>query len=434
MRVAVFTNQFPSRLSTFFARDMRALLDAGLELDIYPIYPLDRALWRFVPAELDERALPRSRVHHVPLRGVLGAARASRSARTSSWRTPLASTAGGAAPAAREVLLAPFARDSVRAGAAAARFGIEPLVKTTYAALKAWAWTARARPPDHVLAYWGNYSATCAYLFHRAAAPTVPFSMFVHARMDLYRKPAFLVPKMLHADNVFLVCEFNRRYIAEHYPAHYPALADRLRIHHLGLDLQAVPYTPDGRPPCTIVAVGRQEPLKGYHVLIDALARLRERGVPAELELVGDGPQGAALRAQAARLSLGGVVRFRGWLPPDETLAAIRAATVLAHPPVSLDAMPTVLKEALAIGTPVVASRLAGIPEILDDGRCGLLVPPGDAGALAAALAALLSDGALRRRHADAGRAHAVKLFDAPRNGAALATLLRETRRDTVRA
>lgn len=423
MRVAVFTNQFPSRLSTFFARDMRALIDAGLELDIYPIYPLDRALWRFVPAELDERALPRSRVHHVPLRGVLAAppARAASGA------------ASGVTSAGRGARLAPFARDSARVGAAAARFGVESLVKTTYAAFKAWAWTARARPPDHVLAYWGNYAATCAYLFHRAAVPTVPFSMFVHARMDLYRKPAFLVPKMLHADNVFLVCEFNRRYIAEHYPADYPSLADRLHIHHLGLDLQAVPYTPDGRPPCTLVAVGRQEPLKGYHVLLDALAGLRARGVPAELELVGDGPQGPALRAQAARLALGDVVRFRGWLPPDETLAAIRAATLLVHSPVTLDAMPTVLKEALAIGTPVVASELAGIPEILDGGRCGRLVPPGDVAALTAALADLLGDGALRRRYADAGRAHAVKLFDAPRNGAALATLLRGTRRGARR-
>ncbi len=408
MRVAVFTNQFPSRLSTFFARDMRALLDAGLELDIYPIYPLDRALWRFVPAELDESVLPRSRIHHVPLRAVLD--RADR---------------GGMQVRS----LSAFARDRARASLAAARFGVESLSKTGYAALKAWAWTARAIKPDHVLAYWGNHAATSAYLFHRAAFPDVPFSMFVHARMDLYRKPAFLVHKMLHADNVFLVCEFNRRYIAEHYPEAFSRLAGKLRIHHLGLDLDAVPYTPGARPGYRLVGVGRQETLKGHHVLIDALAVLRRKGIGAELELVGDGPQHAALRRQAARLGLGGAVQFSGWLDPDQTMEAIRKATILVHPSVSLDAMPTVLKEALAVGTPVVASRLAGIPEIVDDGRCGVLVPPGDCAALADALAMLIADDDRRRRYADAGRAHAEKLFDAPRNGRLLAMRLGETRR-----
>ncbi len=110
-------------------------------------------------------------------------------------------------------------------------------------------------------------------------------------------------------------------------------------------------------------------------------------------------------------------------------MEAIRRATILVHPPVSLDAMPTVLKEALAVGTPVVASRLAGIPEILDDGRCGVLVPPDDRAALTDALATLIADSDLRRRYADAGRAHAVRLFDAPRNGQLLATRLRETHR-----
>ncbi len=408
MRVAVFTNQFPSRLSTFFARDMRALLDAGLELDIYPIYPLDGALWRYVPAELDEHVLPRSQVHHLPLRSVLGSAR-------------LGDAEGRSLPS--------FARDSARAGLAAARFGIESLTKTGYAALKAWGWSSRAKRPDHVLAYWGNYAATAAYLFHRAIVPDVPFSMFVHARMDLYRKPAFLVAKMLHADNVFLVCEFNRLYIAEHYPDDFPRIADRLRIHHLGLDLDAVRYAPGNRPACRLVGVGRQEPLKGYHVLLDALAALRARGIPAELELVGGGPQHAALRRQAARLGLDDVVQFSGWLKPEQTMEAIRRATILVHPSVSLDAMPTVLKEALAVGTPVVASRLAGIPEIVDNGRCGMLVPPDDRAALTDALSTLITDTDLRRRYADAGRAHAVRLFDAPRNGRLLATRLRETRR-----
>ena len=67
MRLAVFTNKFPSRISTFFARDMRALIDAGIDLDIFPFYPLEPELWRYVPDILNERVLPRNKIHHISL-------------------------------------------------------------------------------------------------------------------------------------------------------------------------------------------------------------------------------------------------------------------------------------------------------------------------------------------------------------------------------
>jgi len=97
------------------------------------------------------------------------------------------------------------------------------------------------------------------------------------------------------------------------------------------------------------------------------------------------------------------------------------------HPPISPDAMPTVIKEAMAVGTPVIASDLAGIPEMLDDGRCGVLVPPGDGAALAEAIAALLGDAERRRRLADAGRRHMERHFDQRTNGAELARRLTAT-------
>jgi len=65
VRLAVFTSKFPHRVSTFFARDMRALVEAGVEVDIFPIYPLDPTQWRYVPDLLGERVLPRGRVHHM---------------------------------------------------------------------------------------------------------------------------------------------------------------------------------------------------------------------------------------------------------------------------------------------------------------------------------------------------------------------------------
>ena len=75
MRLAVFTNQFPGRVSTFFARDMSALIRAHVEVDVFPIYPLDESLWQYVPPELDTKSLPSTRVRHLGFGEALQATR-----------------------------------------------------------------------------------------------------------------------------------------------------------------------------------------------------------------------------------------------------------------------------------------------------------------------------------------------------------------------
>jgi colanic acid/amylovoran biosynthesis glycosyltransferase len=408
VRLAVFTNQFPGRTVTFFARDMRALLEAGVAVDIFPFYPLDQTLWRYVPDLLSEDVLPREHVHHLRLGATLAPLRAQTLRRARC-----------------------FLRDAIAIGGAALRFSAGAAAKSGYVALKAWAWAQRhpAGSYDHVLAYWGNYAATAAYLFHRLTEPRIPFSMIVHARMDLYREPAYLPQKMLYADNVFLVCEFNRGYIRDKYPHVFPRVADKIRIHHLGLDLAALRYEPDGRPGGKVLAVGRLERLKGFDNLLRAAQQLRRNGVAVDVELIGGGEEDARLKRLARDLGIAPHVRFRGWLPPDQVVLEMRRATLLVHPPVALDAMPTVLKEAMAVGTPVVAAGVAGIPEILEQGRSGVLVPPGDVPALADAIARLLADDALRRRYAEAARRHVERLFDLWTNGRRLADSLRATPR-----
>jgi glycosyltransferase involved in cell wall biosynthesis len=100
------------------------------------------------------------------------------------------------------------------------------------------------------------------------------------------------------------------------------------------------------------------------------------------------------------------------------------------HPSIGLgDAVPTVIKEAMAVGTPVVASRVAGIPELLQDGRCGVLVPARSPARLAEAVGDLLKDEPRRRQLARAARTFAEETFDLWRNGRRLAGILRSTRR-----
>jgi glycosyltransferase involved in cell wall biosynthesis len=132
-------------------------------------------------------------------------------------------------------------------------------------------------------------------------------------------------------------------------------------------------------------------------------------------------------RQLATRLGIADSVVFKGWLSSDTVLDTMRAATILVHPPITLDAMPTVIKEALAVGTPVVASDLAGIPEMLDHGACGVLVRPASVVALADAIGALLADPERQRALSQAGRRFAEEKFDLWNNGRALAERLHST-------
>ena len=174
-----------------------------------------------------------------------------------------------------------------------------------------------------------------------------------------------------------------------------------------------------------MLAVGSLERTKGFDVLLRAAALVSDGGLELELRLIGDGPAKPSLVALAARLGLTNRVTFSGWQSPGEVRLAMTQATLLAHSPVGLgDAVPTVIKEALALGTPVVATAVTGIPELLDEGRCGVLVRPGSPELLAQGIRRVFGSSALQQQCARAGRRHAERMFDIGVNGPKLASLL----------
>jgi colanic acid/amylovoran biosynthesis glycosyltransferase len=410
LRLAVFNNGFPGFVSTFFARDMRGLLESGVDVDVFAIYPLEPELWQYVPAILDEQHLPREKVHHTSL------------ARSLRYAKPW--------PVAK---LGTFLHDAAAISASAMKFGVRPLAKTAYVLLKAWAW-AQEHPAnyDHILGYWGNYSATCAYVYHRLTAPQTPFSIFLHAGMDLYENPLYMRQKLLYADNIITCCEFNIQFIRDRFQDIFHLIEGKIYVHPHGLDFGEFSYEPHDRPLRRVIAVGRLEKQKGFDYLLYAVQELlcRNRNIDLELELVGEGNESEALRALAHELQITDKVRFRGWLTFDEVRNAMRQATIIAHPSPDLgDGVPNVIKEAMALGTPVVASNLAGIPELLDNGRCGLLVPPRDVQALADAIETLLANETMRRKFADAARDQAEKKYDLWHNGQRLSERLCSTTR-----
>jgi glycosyltransferase involved in cell wall biosynthesis len=150
-----------------------------------------------------------------------------------------------------------------------------------------------------------------------------------------------------------------------------------------------------------IGTVGRLTPIKGLPYLLDAGPEILRRCPGARFLVVGDGEMRPSLEAQARRLGLGDRVVFAGF---REDIPAVIAGMDLFVLPSLNEGMGRVLVMAMALGKPIVASRVGGVPELLGDGKAGLLVPPRDPAALAQAILALLHDRARATALADAGR------------------------------
>jgi glycosyltransferase involved in cell wall biosynthesis len=162
-------------------------------------------------------------------------------------------------------------------------------------------------------------------------------------------------------------------------------------------------------------------------VLFEALAALARQGRSVTLSVIGDGVDRPELEAMVKRLGLSAAVRFLGAQPHQQVAAAFRETDVFVQASVVLDngdrdGVPNSLLEAMACGLAVVASDVAGIPEVVAPG-CGVLVPPGDARALASSLALLAGDPALRVRLGQAARDHVVARFDRAACARAIALL-----------
>lgn len=175
---------------------------------------------------------------------------------------------------------------------------------------------------------------------------------------------------------------------------------------------------PERAGPVRLLFVGRLVERKGVHILIRALARVRER-VEATLTVVGEGPEAAPLEAEARRVGVDPFVHFAGRVDEEALGEAYRTSDLFILPAVvdgkgDTEGLGVVLLEALEFGLPLIASDAGGIPDIVRHGETGLLVPPGDAGALADAIVRAIDDPAAARERVERGRAHMREHFGLP--------------------
>jgi glycosyltransferase involved in cell wall biosynthesis len=249
------------------------------------------------------------------------------------------------------------------------------------------------------------------------------FSMTVHGSKEFFDVARQgLAPKVAAARFVVCVSDFTRSQLM--------ALVDdthwaRLRVVHCGIDPDHFAPPAGGRPgdgPLRILTVGRLDNMKGVAILVEAVGELRRRGVAVALTVVGDGPQREHLQRLAERNSVGDDVTWAGPVGQDAIRDHYHAADVFCLPSFA-EGIPVVLMEAMSTGLPVVANRITGIPELVEDEVSGLLVRPGRTDLLVGALQRLAADAELRERMGRAGREKVRREFESAALGGELARL-----------
>jgi glycosyltransferase involved in cell wall biosynthesis len=202
--------------------------------------------------------------------------------------------------------------------------------------------------------------------------------------------------------------------------AHWP----RLHIVHCGVD-PALYDTPRVAGAKRLLFVGRLAAVKGLPVLFRALQQLIPDHPDVRLTLIGDGPERVALEREARALGLATIVEFAGYKGQAEVAQTLRATDILVLPSFA-EGLPVVLMEALAARVPVLATRIAGVSELVEEGISGRLVSAGDALALERALRELLEDSPQRcAAMGAAGRARVMAEFDSVTEAGKLAGLIR---------
>jgi len=277
-----------------------------------------------------------------------------------------------------------------------------------------------AKRVRHLHNHFGNSSCSVAVL----AAPLagIPFSFTEHGPAIFFEVDRWSLPeKIARAKFVVAITHFCRaQLMLFSKPADWPKIA----IVHCGVVPSAYGRAPGGNGK-RVAFVGRLDPVKGALLLIEAMGEVLKTHPDATLTLGGDGPARAEAEARAAALGIGGAVRFAGFLTQAEVAELLAHSDMLVLPSFA-EGLPVVYMEALASRIPVVASRVAGVPELVEDGVTGYAVPPGDVATLADRIIRLMDNPTAARDMGLAGRSVVEAEFDIAREGRWLAQLFRQ--------
>jgi len=390
IRVGYVLKMFPRFSETFVLNEILELERQGLEIEIFSILPPTEGRYHPRLSEL------RSGIHYVPASGHADFWNGLRKNVASIERRK-----NGYGKALWHALGSPTEAD------------LKNFMRASFIAE-----ASLGLQLDHLHAHFADAPAQVA--MYASMMTGIPYSFTAHAKDIYHRDVNWELQRDVAMGSAFLVTvsAANRDYLRQNLPkAAWPKI---VRLYNgVNLDVFVPPKVP--RKNNVVLSVGRLVEKKGFRYLIQAVGVLQGKGLRVDCRIIGDGEEKAALGSLISELNLGRAVRLLGGLPQDRVLKHMQEAAVLVLPAVvaddgNRDALPTVLLEALAAGLPVISTDVVGIPEILDKGRCGLLVTQKDPEALAEAMAAALGDAKLRRRLSRLGRDKAERAFDIRRN------------------
>jgi len=401
MKVAYLASRYPAISHTFIMREVLALREAGIDVCTFTVRRVpDREL--LTDLDRAEAGQTKSILPAGPLR-VLAAHGGQLLRAPGRYFATLWTALRRRPPGLRQLLWQLFY--FVEAGLLAAQL--------------------RRLGVSHVHAHFANVAANVAKLAAQMSGGT--WSLTIHGHAD-YGDPtnSRLADKITSAAFTVCVSDFGK---AQAMLQTDPALWPRLHRVFCGIDtrrLQPAAHSAKKQSSTLqLLTVARLSPEKGLTVLLDALGAARAQATPVHLTIVGDGPLRMGLEDQTRRLRLTDAVTFAGAIGQDRIRDFYAAADAFVLPSFS-EGLPVVLMEAMAMGLPVIASRITGIPELVREGIDGLLVPPGNTEELAAAIQRVASDRAVREAMGAAARDRVVNHFDAHVTQAPLIQLFRE--------
>lgn len=279
----------------------------------------------------------------------------------------------------------------------------------------------------HLHAHFASLAGRMAWVAHKLTG--IPYTITTHAK-DIYHESVnhtWLRRICADAHTVIAISRFNQAYLEKL----LTGSGANIVLQYNALELGRFPYQDPPQPgqgTLRVAAVGRHVPKKGFAELIDAIHLLVQAGTPVHLTLGGSGELEQQLRQQVQDLGLTHHITMPGPLTQQEVRDLLSQAHVFAAPCVpahdgNIDGLPTVVLEAMACGTPVIATAVTGLPEVIRDHDTGILLEPGDTEALATALTRIAQGHIDTRALARQARALIEDQFDSRNQAAALAAL-----------
>ena len=361
MKIAYLVNQYPKVSHSFIRREILALEENGLKIERFAVRACDGEL----VDEADKQELEKTRV--ILQEGIVGLLLGLLSVALSA---PL--------PFVRALKLA------LTVGWGSERGVVLHLAYLAEACiLLGW---LRECQITHLHAHFGTNSTTVAMLCGVLGGP--PYSFTVHGPEEFDKAAAIsLGEKINRAAFVVAISSFGRSQLYRWCDRQHWS---KIYIVRCGVDRSFLSgeFVPIAETP-QLVCVGRLSEQKGHLLLLEAAQQLGKAGVPFKLAFVGDGELRSEIEASIAKHNLQDSIEITGWASSDTVRKYLLESRALVLPSFA-EGLPVVIMEALALNRPVVSTYVAGIPELVDPGKCGLLVPAGDADALAVAMRTIL--------------------------------------------